>query len=830
MLFVFAEISRYIHTYMLSFNFDLAIRHLCGAKARRRNAFPTCFIHSSVARIAAMILLAACATLARAQESSATHSQKSAATKHSHSSASHRSSTHAKKRVRHHSASGHTARTSAHHTRKHVRRHVSARTLAKTHQLHRAFVASTQLRPMSQQLMSERTPQAYAGVLQYARSHTGEASAAAYMALGQAHFDDHKYEQAMASFQQANRAGQALDDYADYLGAKAAFAQQQYVAAQQNLENFATRHPDSILLDRATLLLANVKLGQGDPQAALQQLALLKDSTLTVSPEYLFALGRANELAGNREEAQRLYARIYVDYPTSNEAGQVGNQLHQMGIAEPFTVAQRTRHADGLYIAGRYAAAAADYQSVAQSPGVAGTPQENNLLARAAVATFKQLHHVDTAQLARLADTNDEAGATRLYLSMEAARDRKDAQQVKALVDQLQQRFPTSRWTAEALYSAGNMALLVNDFPTAIQYYGDLAKQFPKSSMAPGSHWHAAWLNYRLGDKKVAAQLFDEQIARYPDDTHLSAAIYWRGVIYQEVEQNAAAAAAYYKKLTDSFSHYYYATLAEQRLAALGAVVPAAAPQLDELADPPAQELTDQIPEDDIHVERARLLANAGLSQYIVPEIKASPDSANWGAYAEAQIYSSYGESWRAMQIMKQKVHSYFAVPIASIPRTYWDLLFPQSYWPLLERQSAKQSLDPYLVASLIRQESEFNPGAISYANAWGLMQLLPRVGSELARKNHVHPYRTSYLLNPDVNLQLGTIYFRQLMDEFNGQPEYALAAYNAGDDRVKTWQANGPYGSLPEFVESIPFTQTREYVEAILRNREIYRQLYGAK
>ena len=130
----------------------------------------------------------------------------------------------------------------------------------------------------------------------------------------------------------------------------------------------------------------------------------------------------------------------------------------------------------------------------------------------------------------------------------------------------------------------------------------------------------------------------------------------------------------------------------------------------------------------------------------------------------------------------------------------------------------------------MIRQESEFNPAAISYANAWGLLQLLPRVGKALAKQERVRPFRTTYLLNPDVNLKLGTVYFRQLMDEFNGQPEYALAAYNAGDDRVKAWLANGPYASLPEFVESIPFTQTREYVQAILRNREIYRRLYAGK
>ena len=723
------------------------------------------------------------------------------------------------------------------HSRAHARRrHVSARTLARVHQLHHAFVASSQLRPMAQQLMTERTPQAYAGVLHYAHTHTGEAASAAYMALGQAYFLDGKFSESAAAFQQASHAGVALADYADYLGAQADCSNKEYATAQQRLRNFAERHADSILIDPAILLMANIQISQSDPQAALQQLAKLRASNLATSSRYLFALARANQLAGNRLAAQQLYARIYTDYPIGNEAAQTEDQLRQMGETAPFTAAQRSRHAGGLYLAGRYAAAAAAYQSLAENPAIAGTPQASAMLARAAVASFKQTHHVDLSMLNRLPDSNDEAGATRLYLSVEAARDNKDVQQVKALIDQMEQRFPTSRWTAEALFSAGNMALVANDVPSAIQYYGDLAQRFPASSMAPTAHWHAAWLNYRLGDKKTAAQMFDDQIARYPKDIHVAAAIYWRGVIYQEVESNPASAAEYYRKIVSAFHHYYYADLARQRLANLNsspqadATATASLLQLAGVTDPEVPELTDQVPQDEIHVERAQLLANAGLNQYIAPEIAASPDSSSWRAYAEAQLDSSYGENWRAMRVLKQKVRSYFAVPIAALPPSYWNLLFPQPYWPTLRTDSQQQGLDPYLVASLIRQESEFNPAAISYANAWGLMQLLPRVGKALAKQERVRPFRTTYLLNPDVNLKLGTVYFRQLMDEFNGQPEYALAAYNAGDDRVKAWLANGPYASLPEFVESIPFTQTREYVQAILRNREIYRRLYAGK
>ena len=84
--------------------------------------------------------------------------------------------------------------------------------------------------------------------------------------------------------------------------------------------------------------------------------------------------------------------------------------------------------------------------------------------------------------------------------------------------------------------------------------------------------------------------------------------------------------------------------------------------------------------------------------------------------------------------------------------------------------------------------------------------------------------FQTYQLLDPETNIRLGTRYLRQMLDNFGGVPEYALAAYNAGDDRVEDWQAAGPYGGIDEFVESIPFTQTREYVQAILRNIEIYR------
>jgi soluble lytic murein transglycosylase len=169
------------------------------------------------------------------------------------------------------------------------------------------------------------------------------------------------------------------------------------------------------------------------------------------------------------------------------------------------------------------------------------------------------------------------------------------------------------------------------------------------------------------------------------------------------------------------------------------------------------------------------------------------------------------------------------SAPIKSVPLAYWRILFPEPWWSTITAEAAKNNLDPYLVASLIRQESEFNPSAISNKSAYGLMQLLPSVGKSLAREEGMSHFETFQLLDPATNIRLGTRYLRKTLDRFGGVTEYALAAYNAGDSRVDDWEAAGPYQGIDEFVESIPFSETRDYVESILRNAETYREIDAA-
>jgi soluble lytic murein transglycosylase len=359
-----------------------------------------------------------------------------------------------------------------------------------------------------------------------------------------------------------------------------------------------------------------------------------------------------------------------------------------------------------------------------------------------------------------------------------------------------------------------------------VAYYSYLAAHFPESKNAPAAHWRAGWLSYRQNQYVDASRIFDEQIKLYPSDSETAAALYWRGRLYEMQDQKPASAAANYRTIIRVYQHYFYAQMARERLTALGASQPSEGPQLDHFQALPVPHLDESFPADSPHLAKARLLANAGLNDYIAQEIAADPNSASWSALAEAQIYASYGETYRAMRALKRALPYAATASIKSIPLPYWRILFPQAWWETIKTESAKNGLDPYLVASLIRQESEFNPSVVSYANAYGLMQLLPTVGKAMAREEGIKNFQTFQLLDPETNIRLGCRYLRQMMEHFGGNQEYALAAYNAGDERVVDWQSAGPYHGIDEFVESIPFTQTREYVQAILRNIETYKAI----
>jgi len=697
--------------------------------------------------------------------------------------------------------------------------------------MHEAFVASANLKPLARQLLQDRTPAGYAGVEAYARRHAKEdAGALAWLVLGYAHILDRDYARAIDPLNRAKPQAGELGDYVIFYLGTAYYQTGRLAEAVATLGGFERAYPESLLIRDAHVAYANALVAD---ERAPEAVDLLEKDRLPFRADLELVLGRAYEAAGQPAKAFGIFRNLYFTMPQTWEASQVEGDLKKLaGTPETQapSFAERRMRADLLVKGKQYNEAANEYHDLLNDAG-----PENRLAVEMAMA--EALRHAGRDREAKKAleampETTPEMNAERLFNLGEIARGANDDDSFLRIVEQLRQTDPTSSWLEQALLSAGNIYLLRRDYDRAIDSYRELQQRFPNGGRASYAHWKATWLSLRQGRREDAEKGFEEQIELYPSSGEVPAALYWRGRLAGE-DGDSAKARAYYLKVSDRFRNYYYGALARQQLRKIKSDnEPASYALLDRVPpiDASAKVTADAVPADDLRVQKAQLLANGGLLDFAVRELTAAANESkgNWLAPETAHLYADAGRYDRAIEILKKAVPSYFAVDLPSLPRPYWEALFPKPYWIDLKRFSSDNALDPYLVAALIRQESEFNPAAVSHANAVGLMQLLPKVGRSVARQEKLKHFSSTQLFTPGMNMQLGTRYFRSMVDKF-GSFEYALAAYNAGADRVQDWLGQGKYRDAQEFVESIPFTETREYVQAILRNADVYRQLYGA-
>jgi len=695
--------------------------------------------------------------------------------------------------------------------------------------MRQAFVGSATLKPMAVQLLQNRVPAAYAGVEAFARRHNGEdAGSLAWLAVGYAYFLDHQYPKSIESLNRAKPHAGEIGDYVAFYLASSQLQSGRSAEALASLSKFDEDFPESLLLRDAHVLYAGALISS---DRAKEAVVLLEKDREPIRADLELTLGRAYEASGEPAKAYAVLKHLYSGLPLSFEATVAEQELQKLsgtpGIT-PLSFGEQKSRADALAHAKRFTEAADAYRNLLRTASPTDKPEVQLAFAEA-------LHHSGQdrevkALLNSVDTTSPEIAARRFWDIGELQRAANDDDAFLRTVDQMRQVAPTSPWLEQALLYVGNIYLLRKDYDKAIDAYREIETRFPGGARAPYSHWKASWLSLRKGRNADAKTGFEKQIETYPDSTEIPAALYWRGRLAEE-EGDPAMASAFYQKVSDRFRNYYYGPLARERLSKL------------KISDPPHYAILDHVPaingmtaitddpppEDDLRVEKSRLLENGGLLDFAIRELKAAAESdkGTWLPAETARMYQDAGRYDIAVETLKRAVPNYFAVDLSALPRSYWEALFPKPYWPDLKRFSEANGLDPYLVASLIRQESEFNPNAVSNKNALGLMQLLPRVGKGVAKQVKLKHFSPPQLFTPAVNLQLGTRYFRSMVDQFGGF-EYALAAYNAGDDRVKDWQSAGKYRDIQEFVESIPFTETREYVQAIMRNANVYRQLYG--
>jgi soluble lytic murein transglycosylase len=423
-----------------------------------------------------------------------------------------------------------------------------------------------------------------------------------------------------------------------------------------------------------------------------------------------------------------------------------------------------------------------------------------------------------------------DLSARQLATLIEISASHNDETTTSDLLSTLRKQAPDSEWLNRALQSSAAMSLRLGHYDRALDQYHDSGPSQNKD--VANGHWRATWAKSQL-NLKAAQKDLEDQIKLYPESSEVPAALYWLARLAQQ-QSDYAGANGYYRLIKSQFPNYYYAELSDRQLKTLGSVNAPSYVSLKEVVPASKYVSPDVSPRvvSEAQLSKARLLQQIGLTSFAVHELQNV--LATYGPVEPVVIelircLHAAGRYGQAIEMMKTIVPNYSRYSFPALPRPYWDALFPRPYWNDLVSFSRSNGLDPFLVAALIRQESEFQATAVSPAQAVGLMQLLPSTSKQLAQNTHSRYMSPKQLLTPATNLRLGTLMFRRLLDHYDGHVEYALAAYNAGGGRVEEWRSNLTYSDIPAFVESIPFTETRDYVQAVIRNASIYRRLYEA-
>jgi len=660
----------------------------------------------------------------------------------------------------------------------------------------------------------------------------------AYFLIGYREYQARQYPLALASLKQAASTGFSLTDYAVYFSGAAAQAMGENHTARDLLQNFSTRFPGTPLRTDALALNAQTFLDDNQGEQAVQLLAA--DPQVRQIPHLALLLAKGYEQARQPVQAAKAYQEIYYGFPAAAEARDVEDalaRLHsQLGADFPALSDEiLTSRLDKFFDRSRYHEALDGYTVLLQvRPGSALVPQWT--VARA--KSLLRLHRVPEAldALEKPFGDNPAMEAERLATLADAYVRQDDVDAFNLMLKQLSELYPNSMAYGSALNSAGVCFVRKNDWITAARYYEPLAGLFAQSEWGEEAHWRVAWAYYLQKDEANARRAFTEHLSRYPRSPHGAAALYWLG----RLAESAGAfgeARQIYAALESRFKQSYYAAQERSRRASLPtASAPGSAdfPQwsdvvtiagkLRSLERPPVKFCAPMPPDESLR--RFEALASLGLDdlaeQFVKQALADRPNDPDL-ILALSRLEAQEGDLASALLHMVRLFGNYTDFDFPALPKEVWDLLYPRAYWNLVQKEARARGADAFLAMGLIRQESAFNPRAMSSANARGLMQVLPQTAAHGRRQRQAAARR---LLEPAYNIRVGMSYLEQLTRAFGGNMEEALAAYHAGEIRVSDWLSSRSYREPAEFLESIPIASTRAYVEHVLRDAAIYRQL----
>lgn len=625
-----------------------------------------------------------------------------------------------------------------------------------------------------------------------------------------------KFDEAATLLADAEQRLPLVADYAAYFEAEALLKLKRYPAAAAKAASVKAAFPSSRLVRLSEKLHADILYESCDYSGALKayQSFIDKYPSGNDAVDASYKSARCKEEADDTAGALTIYRSIWLNNPASSLAVKSQERLKQLelsGLKLPqYSAEELLKRASTLYAQRRYSDS---LKSLEMIP-VESQPQAsiNRIELRTGMVLYRLRRYQQAEkQFAKLSvsplpGVNSEA---RFWLAKSLERqDLKD--RALAMYLELAGEGNKQEFADDALIEAAGLKRGLGQYAEAARLFDQAVIRANGSKVAAGVIWNSGWCHYLAGEYKVAADTFKRLL---PDETERERALYWLGRTLEN--SGDATSASYYGTLLAEYPAGFYATWYREQKGvkdtreSLG--------NRDPLSELP---LTSGF-------DKPRLLASLGMFSEARAEMAAARRK-NGGKKMSfpvlARTYLEMSDYGSAIYLFMQNS------PIVWEKKTLplWAAGYPRAYSDLISRNAALNGLSEGLVYALIRAESGFTPAVKSGAGAIGLMQMMPATAKMTAReKGEFDPLR---LTVPEYNVRLGTKHLNALMKEQNGDPVYMAAAYNAGSGALGRWKKSFKGLKKDEFIESIPYQETRNYVKKVYASAATYRQLYGLK
>jgi len=622
-----------------------------------------------------------------------------------------------------------------------------------------------------------------------------------------------------------------IGDYVRWLLADAFARREDWTASREFALSVAANHRHSRLAPRALLVAAWASSRAGDEGGAQEAVVrLIADyPDAEEMPEALYLLGMTAEGRGQLEAAAAAYRELTLLAPAGGYASGAGDRLSALARAgvriSPLSVQQRLDRADRLLRGGAFQAAADEADRLAvDASDVSIAVRALKIVADASHRLGRHDVAARALELAVARAPVEQKSALQLDQARLLTRsgNKDGAQKVLAAVI----ATGTEAEVAEGMYLQARLLEDRRRDALAEDTYRALARRFPAREVAGIALWRVGWRAYLRGDAG-AATLSWAQLTEVPGGrAHRLPALYWTGRAKDQLGAPEAAQRAYQRVLIEA-PRSYYGLLAERRVAGSRTAVrdPGESPvrfpanPRDAVAGDPG-------------FERVDLLRRLGLVDLALVELadvvqRSGADSVR--LYGFSRAYVDGGRYHLALRVMRRNFAALAMSGHPSIPRAFWELLYPWPWRAEVTEAAERVGLDPCLVAAVVREESSYHPAAVSRAGARGLMQLMPSTAQPMVA-GRGWSFRGGDLLDePAANIELGTSFLAQLLREFT-DPRLALAAYNAGPRRARQWWQARRNDDLEVWVEEIPFDETRHYVKRVMLSWDEYRRIYNPR